>query len=189
MRKRVKGFFLMTGIVSTICMIRFIFCSSKGNYSEVAKELQSKITEEMGEGYELIYPEEERIGIDHVIVDIDSGLYEDKNIFSDCSRLRDLIYHYVEDHPDAFSLIPAEDQDVDENISNAKGFSLQFTDSGGDKLYSGTDTVFTITNYLELEKGYDNGPSHMSVGTPGLEYGENLNTLRINMEYGIREPV
>lgn len=48
----------------------------------------------MGEGYELIYPEEERIGIDHVIVDIDSGLYEDKKIFSDCSRLRDLIYHY-----------------------------------------------------------------------------------------------
>lgn len=29
----------------------------------------------------------------------------------------------------------------------------------------------------------------MSVGTPGLEYGENLNTLRINMEYGIRGPV
>ncbi len=81
MRKKVKGFFLMTGIVSAICMIRFIFRSSKGNYSEVAKELQSKITEEMGERYELIYPEEERIGIDHVIVDIDSDYMKIKIYF------------------------------------------------------------------------------------------------------------
>lgn len=149
-------------------------CTNGGNHEKESKGIFCNdgnciITEEMGEGYELIYPEEERMEIDHVIVDIDSGLYEDTNIFSDCSRLRDLIYNYVEDHPDAFSLILSEDQDVDENISNAKGFSLQFTDSGGDKLYSGADTVFTITNYLELEKRYDNGFSHMSVGAPGLE--------------------
>ena len=54
-----------------------------------------KITEEMGEGFKLTNPTHENTEISYIEVDIDSELYMDEKIFSDCSRLKDIIYDYA----------------------------------------------------------------------------------------------
>ncbi len=177
MKKIIKRIFQIAGIALAayiLCQI-FYYRIYLNIPSAAAKGLQKKITEEMGEGFKLTNPIHENTEISYIKVDIDSELYMDEKIFSDCSRLKDIIYDYAREHPDNFSLIPASDQDIDENTFSAKGIHVNFTDESGGKLYGGSRNVFEFTNYLDTENRYDNRLSHMRVIALGMEhYGYRL---------------
>ena len=177
MKKIIKRIFQIAGIALAayiLCQI-FYYRIYLNIPSAAAKGLQKKITEEMGEGFKLTNPTHENTEISYIDVDIDSELYMDEEIFSDCSRLKDIIYDYAREHPENFSLIPASDQDIDEHTYNAKGIHVNFTDENGGKLYRGSHIVFEFTNYLDTENRYDNRLSHMRVIALGMEhYGYRL---------------
>ena len=177
MGKIIKRIFQIAGIALAayiLCQI-FYYRIYLNIPSAAAKGLQKKITEEMGEGFKLTNPTHENTEITSITVDIDSELYMDEKIFSDCSRLKDIIYDYAREHPENFSLIPASDQDIDEHTYNAKGIHVNFTDENGGKLYGGSHIVFEFTNYLDTENRYDNRLSHMRVIALGIEhYGYRL---------------
>ena len=101
---------------------------------------------DLEEGFKLTNPTHENTEISYIKVDIHSELYMDEKIFSDCSRLKDIIYDYAREHPDNFSLIPASDQDIDENMFSAKGIHVNFTDASVGKSYGGSRIVFEFTN-------------------------------------------
>ena len=177
MEKIIKRIFQIAGIALAayiLCQI-FYYRIYLNIPSAAAKGLQKKITEEMGEGFKLTNPTHENTEISYIEVDIDSELYMDEKIFSDCSRLKDIIYDYAREHPDNFSLIPASDQDIDENMFSAKGIHVNFTDASVGKSYGGSRIVFEFTNYLDTENRYDNSLSHMRVIARGMEhYGYRL---------------
>ncbi|MCI8363808.1 MAG: hypothetical protein HFG34_02505 [Eubacterium sp.] len=174
MKKIIKRIFQIAGIALAayiLCQI-FYYRIYLNIPSAAAKGLQKRITEEMGEGFKLTNPTHENTEISYITVDIDSELYMDEKIFSDCSRLKDIIYDYAREHPDNFSLIPASDQDIDEHTFCAKGIHVNFT---GGKLYRENRIVFEFTNYLDTENRYDNRLSHMRVSGRGMEhYGYRL---------------
>ena len=177
MKKIIKRFFQIAGIalaVYILCQI-FYYRIYLNIPSAAAKGLQKKITEEMGEGFKLTNPTHENTEITSITVDIDSELYMDEKIFSDCSRLKDIIYDYAREHPENFSLIPARDRDIDEHTFSAKGIHVNFTDENGGKLYGGSRNVFEFTNYIYTENRYDSRLSRMSVNSIGMEhYGYRL---------------
>lgn len=170
MKKIIKRFFQIAGIalaVYLLCQI-FYYRIYLNIPSAAAKGLQKKITEEMGEGFKLTNPTHKNTEISYI----------DEKIFSDCSRLKDIIYDYAREHPENFSLIPVRDQDINERTYNAKGFHVDFTDENGGKLYGGSHIVFEFTNYLDTENRYDNRLSHMRVSGLGIEhYGYRLSGL------------
>ena len=177
MKKIIKRIFQIAGIaLAAYILFQIFYYRIYLNIpSAAAKGLQKRITEEMGEGFKLTNPTHENTEITSITVDIDSELYMDEKIFSDCSRLKDIIYDYAREHPDNFSLIPASDQDIDENMFSAKGIHVNFTDENGGKLYRGSHIVFEFTNYLDTENRYDNRLSHMRVIALGMEhYGYRL---------------
>ena len=177
MKKIIKRIFQIAGIALAayiLCQI-FYYRIYLNIPSAAAKGLQKRITEEMGEGFKLTNPTYENTEISYIEVDIDNELYMDEKIFSDCSRLKDIIYDYAREHPDNFSLIPARDQDVDEYTIGVKGFHVDFTDVNGGKLYCGSNSVFAFSNYLYTENRYDSRLSRMSVNSIGMEhYGYRL---------------
>lgn len=182
MKKIIKRIFQIAGIALAayiLCQI-FYYRIYLNIPSAAARGLQKKITEEMGEGFKLTDPTHENTEISYIEVDIDSELYMDEKIFSDCSRLKDIIYDYAREHPDNFSLIPASDQDIDEHTFSAKGIHVNFTDESGGKLCGRSRIVFAFTNYLDTENRYDNRLSHMRVIGRGMElehYGYRLSDL------------
>ena len=177
MKKIIKRIFQIAGIALAayiLCQI-FYYRIYLNIPSPAARGLQKKITEEMGEGFKLTNPTYENTEISYIEVDIDNELYMEEKIFSDCNRLKDIIYDYAREHPDNFSLIPSSDQDIDENTFSAKGIHVNFTDENGGKLYRGNRNVFEFTNYLDTENRYDNRLSHMRVIALGMEhYGYRL---------------
>ncbi len=177
MKKIIKRIFQIAGIALAayiLCQI-FYYRIYLNIPSAAARGLQKRITEEMGEGFKLTNPTHENTEITSITVDIDSELYMDEKIFSDCSRLKDIIYDYAREHPDNFSLIPARDRDVDEHTIGVKGFYVDFTDVNGGKLYRGSYCVFAFSNYLDTENSYDSRLSRMSVKALGMEhYGYRL---------------
>ena len=177
MKKIIKRIFQIAGIAFAayiLCQI-FYYRIYLNIPSAAAKGLQKKITEEMGEGFKLTNPTHENTEISYITVDIDSELYMDEKIFSDCNRLKDIIYDHAREHPDNFSLIPGSDQDIDEHTYCAKGIHVNFTDASVGKSYGGSRIVFEFTNYLDTENRYDNSLSHMRVIARGMEhYGYRL---------------
>ena len=94
MGKIIKRIFQIAGIALAayiLCQI-FYYRIYLNIPSAAAKGLQKKITEEMGEGFKLTNPTHKNTEISYIEVDIDSELYMDEKIFSDCSRLKDIIY-------------------------------------------------------------------------------------------------
>lgn len=146
--------------------------------SKISKEMRRLIKEEMGDGYKLIEPCHEETKINAVTVSIENKHFQNKDIFSKISRLKDKIYNFMKEHPQNFSLQPENDEKISNSTQNARGFKLYFEDPSG-LPYGGTDVVFCFSNYLDLTKTYDDGFSHMYTGGRRMKrYGFKLSDFR-----------
>ncbi len=165
---------LVTVIMMVLVCVLLYFIGYRYVYlnrpSEISKELQKKITEEMGKGYKLTYPIQEDTHIDCVYIDVKSDLYEDKNIFRNCNKLKELVYQFIKDHPYNFDLVPLKDKEVDQYTSNAKGFELRIEDTKGGKLYGGGNSVFVFKNCLAEDDRYVDGFYYLGAGAKGLAF-------------------
>lgn len=159
---------MFLGYIVYIAGYQFIYLSMP---SRISKELQGKITETAGKGYELIYPAHEDSHINYVEIGVAPELFQNKKVLAGCNQLKDVVYEFAAEYPDNFELFPASAKEINENISGARGFEINFVMSGEEEIQGRSNGGFLFSNFLDYyyHGRYSDKMNYMCVGGPAIE--------------------